>query len=197
MTQHAKWLALARTVRGQIVLMAICYGVFALASCLVVSFRAEWIEPSVREIFPAEAKLPRVKEQQELARRIAEGDAKPARLADLSAADLLTIYGVAVDEEDVDTNHLLTDALWQEQPEEMILRIERTIVAATTVSGGRVRVIEECENCSYHKNYTYSTPRLPKPVKRKGGSRSFGGGGGRSSGFGGGRSSGRGASGRW
>ncbi|MEM7453341.1 MAG: TPM domain-containing protein [Planctomycetota bacterium] len=77
------------------------------------------------------------------------------------------------------------------------LRIERTLVAATTVSGGVVRVLEECENCSYHQDYTYATPKLPKPSRSSSSGSSFGGGGGRSSGFGGGSSSGRGASGRW
>jgi uncharacterized protein len=68
-------------------------------------------------------------------------------------------------------------------------KISRTLRQATTARGGRVRVTERCENCSYHKTYTYSTPRLPKPRKISTGGSWSGGrswGGGSSGGFGGG-----------
>lgn len=103
-------------------------------------------------------------------------------------------------------------------------KITKTIVPATTLNGGVVRVDEDCANCPYHNTYTYTTPPIPKPSSSSSGSRggwkggwkggwSHGtglgtgssgssrgssrgsfGGGGR---FGGGRSAGRGASGRW
>lgn len=85
-------------------------------------------------------------------------------------------------------------------------KVTRTIRAATQNRGGKVRVTETCVNCDYHKTWTYSTPRLPKPSKK---SRKSGGGGfrigtsssgsSRSSwggGFGGGGSSSRGGSSR-
>lgn len=76
-------------------------------------------------------------------------------------------------------------------------RVEQTLVAANYSHGGKVRVIEDCQNCSYVNRYIYRTPKLVKP---KSSSSSGGGGfgsGGRSSGFGGGSTSGRGASGSW
>ncbi len=86
-------------------------------------------------------------------------------------------------------------------------RISRVLVQATTSRGGRVRVTEDCENCTFHKTYTYATPRLPKPTKIKtsggwggggGFGRSGGGFGGGGGGFGGGRGSSRGGGGaRW
>jgi uncharacterized protein len=95
-------------------------------------------------------------------------------------------------------------------------KITKTIVPATTINGGVVRVDEDCANCPYHNTYTYTTPPIPKPSSSSSGSKggwkggwssgtgfgsgsssssrgSFGGGGR----FGGGRSAGRGASGRW
>lgn len=85
-----------------------------------------------------------------------------------------------------------------------LLKITRTLVQATTSRGGRVRVDEDCRNCSFHKTYTYRTPKIKKSSGSSGfssGSGSSGGGGfrGFSGGgrFGGGRSAGRGASGRW
>ena len=76
-------------------------------------------------------------------------------------------------------------------------KIKKTVIPASTISGGLVRVDEHCKNCTYHHTYTYATPRIE--VRKR---RSSGGGfrsSGRSSGggFGGGRSSGGGASGSW
>jgi uncharacterized protein len=65
-----------------------------------------------------------------------------------------------------------------------------TIVAATTVSTGRLRVHEHCEACKHDNVYVRVIP-----VRTETKSRSSSGSS--SSGFGGGRSSGRGASGRW
>ncbi len=83
-------------------------------------------------------------------------------------------------------------------------KVQKTIIMATTSHGGRVRVDEDCANCSYHDSYTYNTPRIEKSsstfTSSSGGfgSGGFGGfGGGSSSGFGGGSSSGGGASGSW
>ncbi len=75
-------------------------------------------------------------------------------------------------------------------------KISRTIVQATTYSGGRVQVTEQCANCNYFDRHTYATPRI---VKSSSSSSGFGGGGGGGggSGFGGGGSSGGGASGGW
>jgi len=65
-------------------------------------------------------------------------------------------------------------------------KISRTIRAATQKRGGKVRVDEDCVSCDYHKTYTYSTPRLPKPSSKSSGG-GFSIGSGRSSGgFGGG-----------
>jgi len=83
-----------------------------------------------------------------------------------------------------------------------VLKVEKVLQRATYTYGGRIRVVEDCKNCTFHKTYTYRTPKRVKPKSSSGGS-SFGSGssggfgGGRSSGFGGGRSSGGGASGRW
>lgn len=79
-------------------------------------------------------------------------------------------------------------------------KIERTLRAATTSHGGRVRVDENCAHCDYRETYTYSTPRLQKSTSSGSGFSSgggFSGGGGGGSGFGGGSSSGGGASGGW
>jgi hypothetical protein len=87
-------------------------------------------------------------------------------------------------------------------------KIKRTLVMATERRGGVVEVTENCENCDYHRKYTYRTPKKPSSSSRSGGRRSgfsFGGrsgrSGGRSSGggrsFGGGSNSGRGGGGRW
>ena len=71
-------------------------------------------------------------------------------------------------------------------------QIKRTIVAATRSYGGQVHVEEQCENCTFHDEYYYSTPRLPDNSSSSSG---FGGGSG--GGFSGGSSSGGGASGGW
>lgn len=78
-------------------------------------------------------------------------------------------------------------------------KISKTIRAATTSRGGKVRVTESCEHCRYRNTYTYSTPKLPKPSKSSSGGSggwsistgSSGGGWGGSSGggFGGSRGS--------
>ena len=76
-------------------------------------------------------------------------------------------------------------------------RIERVLVNATYSHGGKVRVVEQCKSCNYHRSYTYRTPMKVRSTSSSSGS-SFGGsssGGG--SGFGGGSSSGGGAGGGW
>jgi uncharacterized membrane protein YgcG len=75
-------------------------------------------------------------------------------------------------------------------------KITKTVVRATTMNGGLVRVKEFCKHCDYHHTYTYATPRIPKSSSgSSGGSVFSSGSSGRSSG--GGFSSGGGASGRW
>ena len=78
-------------------------------------------------------------------------------------------------------------------------KIEQVLVAANYTRGGSVQVREDCRHCSYHRRYTYHTPKLVKSSSSSsGGGSSFGSsGGGFSSGFGGGSSSGGGASGSW
>ena len=87
-------------------------------------------------------------------------------------------------------------------------KVTSTLRAATTSRGGKVKVTETCRNCDYHKTYTYSTPKLPKPSsgsKRNrgwvstGGSSGggFGGGGFGGGGFGGGGSSSGGGGASW
>lgn len=76
-----------------------------------------------------------------------------------------------------------------------VLKIENTIIAATYSHGGKVRVVEDCKNCTYEHHYVYRTPKLVKSSSSSSSS-GFGGGGG-GSGFSGGRSSGGGASGGW
>ena len=77
-----------------------------------------------------------------------------------------------------------------------VLKVEDVVQKANYQRGGKVRVVEKCQSCSFNRHYTY---RTPKKVKSSGTS-SFGSGssgGGFSSGFSGGSSSGGGASGRW
>ena len=74
-------------------------------------------------------------------------------------------------------------------------RIERVLVNATYTHGGKVRVVERCKSCNYHRSYSYQTPMKVRSTSSGSGS-SFGGGGG-GSGFGGGSSSGGGAGGGW
>lgn len=74
-------------------------------------------------------------------------------------------------------------------------KIKKTILPATTISGGLVRVNENCKNCLYHHTYTYATPRIQTRSRSSGGG--FRSSGGFRGGFGGGRSAGGGASGRW
>lgn len=97
---------------------------------------------------------------------------------------------------------------------------ETTIEHATTASGGRVRVDEQCANCDYRHSSTYSTPRLQERTyssssnddsswsrssstsdfsssSSSSSSDSSPSSSSSSSGFGGGSSSGGGASGRW
>lgn len=77
-------------------------------------------------------------------------------------------------------------------------KITETVVRATTMNGGLVRVKEFCKHCDYHHVYTYSTPRIQKSSSGGGSVFSGGSGGsGGSSSSGGGFSSGGGASGRW
>ncbi len=40
-----------------------------------------------------------------------------------------------------------------------VLKIETTMVAATYSHGGRVRVVEDCKHCDFHRTYSYSTPK--------------------------------------
>lgn len=75
-------------------------------------------------------------------------------------------------------------------------KVEQVLVAANYSRGGSVRVRESCRHCSYHRRYTYQTPKLVKSSGSNSAGRG-GRGGGFSSGFGGGSSSGRGASGSW
>ena len=80
-----------------------------------------------------------------------------------------------------------------------VLTVKDVLSRATYTRGGKVRVVEDCKSCSYHKSYVY---RTPKRVKSSSGSSSFGSGGGGfssggGSGFSGGSSSGGGSSGRW
>lgn len=77
-----------------------------------------------------------------------------------------------------------------------IHRIEHTLVSATYSHGGKVRVVEDCQNCSYENHYVYRTPKKVKSSSSSSSSSGFGGGGG-GSGFSGGSSSGGGASGGW
>ena len=72
-------------------------------------------------------------------------------------------------------------------------KITETVVPATTMNGGLVRVKEFCKHCDYHHVYTYSTPRIRKRSSGSGGGFSSGGSSSSSGGF----SSGGGASGRW
>lgn len=78
-------------------------------------------------------------------------------------------------------------------------KIERVLVAADYSHGGSVQVREDCQHCSFHRLYTYHTPKLVKSSSSGSGGSGIGGGsgGGFSSGFGGGRSAGGGASGSW
>ncbi len=82
-----------------------------------------------------------------------------------------------------------------------VFKIENTMIPATYSHGGSVRVSEDCKSCSFHRTYTYRTPRRVKTQSSSGGSSSRGsmggGGSGGGSGFGGGSSSGAGASGGW
>lgn len=75
-------------------------------------------------------------------------------------------------------------------------RIERVLVNATYSHGGKVRVVEQCRSCNYHRSYTYRTPMKVRSSS-SGSSFGGGGGGGGGSGFGGGSSSGGGAGGGW
>ena len=70
-------------------------------------------------------------------------------------------------------------------------KITETVVHATTMNGGLVRVKEFCKHCDYQHIYTYSTPRIQKSSGSSSGGFSSGGSSG------GGFSSGGGASGRW
>ena len=72
-------------------------------------------------------------------------------------------------------------------------KIKRTLIAATKRRNGVVQVTETCENCDYHHQYSYRTPRLPD-IKSGGGSGIGGSGGSRRSSSGSRRSSGGGRS---
>ena len=74
-------------------------------------------------------------------------------------------------------------------------KITETVVRATTMNGGLVRVKEFCKNCDYQHTYTYATPRKQSSSSGSSGGSVFSGSSGGSSG--GGFSSGGGASGRW
>lgn len=73
-------------------------------------------------------------------------------------------------------------------------KITETVVPATTMNGGLVRVKETCKHCDYQHTYTYATPRIQKRSSGSSGGSVLSGG---SSSSGGGFSSGGGASGRW
>ncbi len=73
-------------------------------------------------------------------------------------------------------------------------KITETVIPATTMNGGLVRVKEFCKHCDYQHTHTYATPRIQKRSSGSSGGSIFSGG---SSSSGGGFSSGGGASGRW
>ena len=68
----------------------------------------------------------------------------------------------------------------------------RTITAATTSSTGIAHVTENCNSCSYHKEYRKTIPRVSQSTSSSGG-RSGGGSSGGGSSFGGGSAGGGGA----
>ena len=74
-------------------------------------------------------------------------------------------------------------------------KITETIVRATTMRGGLVRVKEFCKHCDYEHTYTYATPRKQSSSSGSSGGSVFSGSSNSSSS--GGFSSGGGASGRW
>ncbi len=55
-------------------------------------------------------------------------------------------------------------------------KTETTIRAATTYSSGRARVTEDCEFCTYHREYHRTIPRIRRSSSSSGSSSSFGGG---------------------
>ncbi len=55
-------------------------------------------------------------------------------------------------------------------------KTEATIEAATTTSSGRARVTEDCEFCTYHRQYIRTIPRISSSSSSSGGGSSFGGG---------------------
>lgn len=129
MNRSARFVTFARTTRGQLTLIGVLYGAALLAACTALSLRGAWFAGTVREKFPDPEKNEDVARWQALARDIASGRREPTELKTLGDAELTSIYGVLLDEPDVDPAGRLLDAFRSERPEALLARLRRTLAA--------------------------------------------------------------------
>ncbi len=139
MIPAATTMSYLRTVRGQLTLLGALYASSAVLSLAVVSLRAAWFERTVLEKFPSSNDVPAVARGRALARDVAEGRRPGADVADLSDAELLTVYGSWIDAPERDGRGLLAAALWEHQGERLPARVRRTLVAGSR--GQRLRAL--------------------------------------------------------
>jgi hypothetical protein len=140
LTRSQRFLAFARTTRGQVTLIGVLYGGALLLALGALSLRSTWFAGAVRERFPDAEKTPEVATAQELARGIAAGRKHPDELKELSDDALLSVYGVLLDEPDADSEGRLLAAFREEQPEALLARVRRTLAAGNRIQ--RLRALE-------------------------------------------------------
>jgi hypothetical protein len=140
MTRSQRFLAFARTTRGQVALIGILYGGALLLALGALSLRSAWFAGTVRERFPDAEKKPEAATARELARDIAAGRKEPDELHELGDEALLSVYGVLLDEPDADNEGRLLAAFREEQPETLRARVRRTLAAGNRAQ--RLRALE-------------------------------------------------------
>jgi hypothetical protein len=129
MSRSQRWLAFARTTRGQAWIIAATYvGACALA-IVMVSLRSTWFDATVLEKFPDARRMPEVDGWRRLARDVGAGRQPPDSLAPLSELAQISVYGVLLDEPESDPAERLLSAFRDERPELLLARLRQTLAA--------------------------------------------------------------------
>lgn len=127
MKTSERMLAYCRSPRGQMSLIAAAYGGAVVAACIVLALRSTWFAGTVYERFPTERQQPGARELRELAGDIAAGRKGAERLEDLSAEQLIVVYGVLIDDETHEPDGRLARGVADVRGEELLVRLRRTL----------------------------------------------------------------------
>jgi hypothetical protein len=143
MSRSQRWLAFARTTRGQAWIIAATYvGACALA-IVMVSLRSTWFNGTVVEKFPDAERTPAVDGWRQLARDVGAGRQPPESLSPLSDTALISVYGVLLDESESDPDGRLLSAFRDQRPQSLLARLRRTLAAGNRSQ--RLRALEILE----------------------------------------------------